>query len=104
MRFDIDDERDHRVEAAPDMVEIPRQTIHSRLGRHSEYMQSRLGDNINLVEDERILHEDNQMASGGVEQASPAPPQTRFNRFSELDIQAVVRGQISEEMSPISPA
>lgn len=59
MRFDIDDEREHGVDAAPEMVEIPRQTIHSRLSRHSEYMQSRFGDNINLVEDERVQQDDN---------------------------------------------
>lgn len=104
MRFDIDDEREDRVEAAPQMAEVPRQSIHSRLGRHSEYMQSRAGDNINLVDDERVLPEDNNIISGGLEQASPAPPQTRFNRFSELDSQAVLRAQVSDEMSPISPA
>lgn len=59
MRFDIDDEREQRLDAAPEMVEIPRQTIHSRLGRHSEYMQSRIGDNINLVESERVPQDDN---------------------------------------------
>ena len=104
MRFDIDDERDHRVEAAPELAEVPRQSIHSRLGRHSEYMQSRVGDNMNLVDDERVPHDDNNMLSGGLEQASLAPPQTRFNRFTELDSQAVLRAQVSDEMSPISPA